>query len=137
MKLVIKVTVQNLNTAVVGYFCDQDDVVEIESDGKVRAKAPGTAIVVLCANNDIYEQYTLNIVEPESDLLVNRENIYGITKHNYDKTPKDKIIELGVNVDVLTANKDLYLIPLSICGFTILVAFSIFVVKKFANKKSQ
>mgnify|MGYP006992115068 CR=1 FL=1 len=39
------------------------------------------------------------------------------------------------NVEMLTANKDLYLIPLAICGFTALVAGSTALIKFAVNKK--
>lgn len=117
-------------TAVVGYFCDQDDIVEIQDGGKIQAKAPGTATVVLCANDDIYEQYTINVVEQESVFMVNNENVYEITKPHYEQTFKDRLITLGVNIDALIVNKDLYVIPLAIVGFTLLVAGSIMLVKK-------
>ena len=127
--------------AVVGYFCDDDGIVEISDGGTITATAEGTATVVVCANNDIYKHCTFNISTPTTSVthqsaeLGNEIVGQPATTQPKEKSADQKLLEMGINVEMLTANKDLYLIPLAICGFTALVAGSTALIKYAVNKK--
>lgn len=54
--------------AVVGYFCDEENIVEISSGGKITAIGSGKATVVVCANNDLYSQYDFTVTGIQSEV---------------------------------------------------------------------
>lgn len=127
--------------AVVGYFCDDDGIIEISDGGVITATSEGTATVVVCANNDIYKHCTFTVTSPTTQVTHQSDELDQVvvgelaTKAQQEKSANQKLLEMGVNVEKLTANKDLYLIPLAICGFTAIVAGSIALIKLAVNKK--
>lgn len=58
VKLDYSVEPSNTN-AVVGYFCDQEGIIDIGANGEITAIGNGTATVVVCANDDLYAQCDL------------------------------------------------------------------------------
>lgn len=126
--------------SVVGYFCDEEGIIEIGSNGDIKAVGPGTATVVVCANNDLYKQ---------CDFTVN-EAVAAVTKHTSDKSAVTKkennidsamaenaqsvLMEMGVNIEALSKNKTVYVIPATIVAATAVISLFIYAVKRIKEK---
>lgn len=60
--------------AVVGYFCDEEGVVEIGEGGNITAVGKGTATVVVCANDELYSQCDFTVTDVSRDVTVHSDS---------------------------------------------------------------
>ena len=132
--------------AVVEYFCDEEDIIDLSADGTVKGVGEGTATVVVCANDEIYRQCDFNVTQVSRDVTQKSKDDMSIVETNYAHSPKttqdDKSIqsrlrELGVNFNQLNAHKDDYIYPLAIIGVTAVISLCIVGVKKIAKKRKR
>lgn len=65
--------------AVVGYFCDEEGVIEIGEGGNITAIGKGTATVVVCANDSIYSQYDFTVTDVSRDVTIQSKEQEEIT----------------------------------------------------------
>ncbi|MGN1123833.1 MAG: hypothetical protein ACI4RR_05770, partial [Eubacterium sp.] len=124
--------------AVVGYFCDEEGIIEIGQNGDIKAIGEGTATVVVCANNDLYAQCDFTVGEAVAQVTTIKEGttrkVVGTVENDVVTTEinaQSALTRMGVNVNALMQNKELYIIPLSIVGFTFIVSVLILIIKKF------
>ena len=134
--------------AVVGYFCDEENIIDIKNGGVITAVGEGIATVVVCANDEIYRQCDFTVSSVSSK----------VTKHTPDgiddeitlptelneKNFEQILSGIGINTQKLKAHLDFYIIPVCILGFTAVVCLLILAVKTVARsirkrkeKKSQ
>lgn len=132
--------------AVVEYFCDEEDIIDLSADGTVKGVGEGTATVVVCANDEIYRQCDFNVTQVSRDVTQKSKDDMSIVETNYAHSPKttqddkslhSKLRELGVNFNQLNAHKDDYIYPLSIIGVTVVVSLCIAGIKKIAKRRKN
>lgn len=126
--------------AVVGYFCDEEGIIEIGDGGKIKAIGSGTATVVVCANNELYKQCDFTVTEAVGNVTTHQgkeRNVVGTTKAEIVTTQKSVqsvLTNMGVNVNVLSQNKQLYIIPLTIAAVTFFISVFLAVIKKVKHR---
>lgn len=136
-------TLEPLNsTAVIGYFCDEEGIIQIENGGEIKAIGEGTATVVVCANDEIYRQCDFTVSSTSTDVTRQKTaNDYveelTTSTHNIEKTKEQKLNEIGINVQRLKNNDEYYYIPLAICGATVVMGLLAFVIRKAVKKKED
>ena len=136
-------TLEPLNsTAVIGYFCDEEGIIQIENGGEIKAIGEGTATVVVCANDEIYRQCDFTVSSTSTDVTRQKTaNDYveelTTSTHNIEKTKEQKLNEIGINVQRLKNNDEYYYIPLAICGATVAMGLLAFVIRKAVKKKED
>lgn len=142
VKLDYSVEPSNTN-AVVGYFCDQEGIIDIGTNGEITAIGNGTATVVVCANDDLYAQCDFVVTDAvgevttvggsndESRKVVDTRIDVSTTQANAQSV----LTRLGVNVNMLSQNKQLYIVPASIAGVTVFISIFIAITKKIKKKK--
>lgn len=142
VKLDYSVEPSNTN-AVVGYFCDQEGIIDIDANGEITAIGNGTATVVVCANDDLYAQCDFVVTDAvgevttvggsneESRKVVDTRIDVSTTQANAQSV----LTRLGVNVNMLSQNKQLYIVPASIAGVTAFISIFIAITKKIKKKK--
>ena len=142
VKLDYSVEPSNTN-AVVGYFCDQEGIIDIGVNGEITAIGNGTATVVVCANDDLYAQCDFVVTDAvgevttvggsneESRKVVDTRIDVSTTQANAQSV----LTRLGVNVNMLSKNKQLYIVPASIAGVTVFISIFIAITKKIKKKK--
>lgn len=126
--------------AVVGYFCDEEDVIEIGTDGNIKAIGTGTATVVVCANNELYKQCDFNVSEPVAEVT---RHAAEQTKPQSDSSATDEtnkntesmLMEMGINIEALSQNSQLYIIPVSIAAGTLIICVFVAIVKRIKKSK--
>lgn len=126
--------------AVVGYFCDEEDVIEIGTDGNIKAIGTGTATVVVCANNELYKQCDFNVSEPVAEVT---RHAAEQTKPQSDSSATDEtnkntesmLMEMGINIEALSQNSQLYIIPVSIVAGTLIICVFVAIVKRIKKSK--
>lgn len=129
-------------TAVVGYFCDEEGIIQIEKGGEIKAIGEGTATVVVCANDEIYRQCDFTVSSTSVDVTRQKTaNDYveelTTSTQSIEKTNEQKLNEIGINVQKLKNNDEYYYIPLAIGGATVVIGFLAFVIRKAVNKKKE
>ncbi len=137
-------SVEPSNTkAVVGYFCDQEGIIDIGAGGEITALGNGTATVVVCANDDLYAQCdfvvtdavgevtTMNSADNENRRVVDTRIDVSTTEANVQSV----LTRLGVNVNMLSQNRQLYIVPASIVGVTAFISIFIAITKRIKKKK--
>ena len=142
VKLDYSVEPSNTN-AVVGYFCDQEGIIDIGANGEITAIGNGTATVVVCANDDLYAQCDFVVTDAvgevttvggsneESRKVVDTRIDVSTTQANAQSV----LTRLGVNVNMLSQNKQLYIVPASIAGVTVFISIFIAITKRIKKKK--
>lgn len=136
-------TLEPLNsTAVIGYFCDEEGIIQIENGGEIKAIGEGTATVVVCANDEIYRQCDFTVSSASTDVTRQKTaNDYveelTTSTHSIEKTKEQKLNEIGINVQRLKNNDEYYYIPLAICGATVVMGLLAFVIRKAVKKKED
>lgn len=130
------------STAVIGYFCDEEGIIQIENGGEIKAIGEGTATVVVCANDEIYRQCDFTVSSTSTDVTRQKTaNDYveelTTSTHNIEKTKEQKLNEIGINVQRLKNNDEYYYIPLAICGATVAMGLLAFVIRKAVKKKED
>ena len=139
VKLEYSVEPSDVN-AVVGYFCDQEGIIEIGAGGEIKAIGTGTATVVVCANDDLYAQCDFNVTDAVGEVSTmenNEERKVVATRIDVSTTQanaQSMLTRLGVNVNMLAKNKQLYIVPISIAGVTAFVSIFIALIKKSKKK---
>ena len=142
VKLDYSVEPSNTN-AVVDYFCDQEGIIDIGANGEITAIGNGTATVVVCANDDLYAQCDFVVTDAvgevttvggsneESRKVVDTRIDVSTTRTNVQSV----LTRLGVNVNMLSQNKQLYIVPASIAGVTVFISIFIAITKKIKKKR--
>jgi hypothetical protein len=142
VKLDYSVEPSNTN-AVVGYFCDQEGIIDIGANSEITAIGNGTATVVVCANDDLYAQCDFVVTDAvgevttvggsneESRKVVDTRIDVSTTRANAQSV----LTRLGVNVNMLSQNKQLYIVPASIAGVTVFISIFIAITKKIKKKR--
>lgn len=126
--------------AVVGYFCDEEGIIEIGNGGKIKAIGSGTATVVVCANNELYKQCDFTVTEAVGEVTTHKSKerkVVATTKAEIVTTQKSVqsvLTNMGVNVNKLSQHKQYYIIPLTIIVVTFCISAFVAVVRK-AKKK--
>ena len=97
--------------AVVGYFCDDEGIIEIGTGGNIKAIGTGKATVVVCANDDLYAQCDFEVTEAVGDVTLVAENtsrkVVGTAVSEMTTQPQDTqsfLTKLGINVNQLSQN---------------------------------
>lgn len=126
VKLNYSVEPSNVST-VVGYFCDEEGIIEIDTDGDIKAIGSGTATVVVCANNELYKQCDFTVTEAVAEVTtreVNERKVVGTTQQiiTTEKNVQNVLTKMGVNVDALSQHKRLYIVPAAIVGLTLIIS---------------
>ena len=128
--------------AVVGYFCDEENVIELSKGGLITATGEGTATVVVCANDEIYKQCDFTVTEATGDVTrqyTNRIIVQDSTTQGLsaNKSKSQLLNDWGSNIDKLASHKDNYKIPLCIVGATAFVSAMIWLVKAVKKKTDR
>ncbi|MBQ7741036.1 MAG: CHAP domain-containing protein [Eubacterium sp.] len=131
-------------SAVVDYYCDEENIIEIKEDGTITATGEGTATVVVCANDEIYKQWDFTVSDATSNVtkhtpdevntvpVDNGLDYYETTKMTPKKANIQKLNQIGVDVEKLESHQNHYIIPVSIISATAAVALSIIAIKRIA-----
>lgn len=126
--------------AVVGYFCDEEGIIEIGSDGDIKAIGSGTATVVVCANNDLYKQCDFTVTEAVGEVTTyeaSERKVVGTTQAQIvttERNVQNVLSNMGVNINLLSENKQLYIIPITIIGITFFISIFVLIAKKIKKK---
>lgn len=126
--------------AVVGYFCDEEDIIEIGTDGEIKAIGTGTATVVVCANNELYKQCDFNVSEPVAEVTrhassqTEPQSDFSATDKT-NKNTESMLMEMGINIDALNQNSQLYIIPAAIAAGTLIISVFVIIVKRIKKSK--
>lgn len=123
--------------AVVGYFCDEENIIDIEQGGVIKATGEGVATVVVCANDEIYRQLDFTVSSVSSKVtkhtpdtpLDTFEPSTGLSKKSFSQ----KLMSIGINAEKLKAHIRYLIIPAYIIGITLIVSLAIIFVKAIAN----
>ncbi|MDE5984342.1 MAG: CHAP domain-containing protein [Eubacterium sp.] len=126
VKLNYSVEPSNIS-AVVGYFCDEEGIIELDADGDIKAIGAGTATVVVCANNELYKQCDFTVTEAVAEVTtreVSERKVVGTTQQTIttEKNVQSVLTKMGVNVEMLSQNKQFYIIPAAIAGLTFIIS---------------
>lgn len=128
--------------AVVGYFCDQEGIIELGAGGDIKAVGEGTATVVVCANDTLYKQADFTVTKAVGNVTKVHEGTTGrkvvgkadITVVTTERTAEAVLSRMGVNIDALSQNTHIYIIPLSIIGVTFVISLFAFSARKIKDK---
>ena len=126
----------NSSSAVVGYFCDEENIIEISDTGMITATGEGTATVVVCANDEIYRQCDFTVTSVSAQVTKQSPDVISTIPYigaDVTKSKSQKLGELGINVERLVSHKNYYVIPLCIIGTTGVVTLCILAVKAIAD----
>lgn len=122
--------------AVVGYFCDEEGIIQIDNGGYITAIGSGNATVVVCVNDELYSQCNFNVIDAVAEVTTLSNNttrkIVGTVENKNEDTKNIKSIltNIGVNVAALSQNRKQYIIPISIVSATIVICIIISISKK-------
>ena len=121
--------------AVVGYFCDEENVIEISQGGVITATGEGKATVVVCANDEIYRQCDFTVTEASAKVTRHTPNIIepDTTEPLRDKTLNQKLSDIGINAEKLMQHAENFIYPAAIIGATAVLAGIIGIVKTIAS----
>ena len=124
------------SVAVVGYFCDEENIIEISDTGMITGTGEGTATVVVCANDEIYRQCDFTVTAVSSEVTTHSPKVVNTIPYIGSDAPKTfegKLNDLGINVNKLKSHSNYYIIPLSIIGTTGVVTLCIIAVKAVSS----
>ena len=93
VKLDYSVEPSNTN-AVVGYFCDQEGIIDIGANGEITAIGNGTATVVVCANDDLYAQCDFIVTDAVGE----------VTTVGGSNEESRKVVDTRIDVSTTQAN---------------------------------
>lgn len=124
-------------SAVVGYFCDEENIIEISDGGVITATGEGTATVVVCANDEIYRQCDF-VVSPNTADVTRKTPVeanahFATEAEEIVKSREQQLAEIGINSEKLLSHKKDYVVPLCIIGATAFLSLSILAVKALAK----
>lgn len=126
--------------AVVGYFCDEEGIIEIGNNGDIKAIGSGTATVVVCANNELYKQCDFTVTEAVAQVTtkqVKERKVVGTTQTEIVTTEKNVqtvLTHMGMNINELSQNRQLYIIPLTIIAVTFFISVFVALAKRVKQK---
>ncbi len=128
--------------AVVGYFCDEEGIIELGHNGNIKAVGKGTATVVVCANNELYSQCNFTISEAEAAVTTqspqtSQRKIVGTALKEISTEKRNMqsiLMSVGINVPALLKNRQLYIIPTAIACITLALSLFVQIVKGTKNK---
>lgn len=129
--------------AVVGYFCDEENIIEIGDGGKITAIGEGTATVVVCANDEIYRQVDFHVTAESVSVTKHtgdnyfEDSVTELTTVDTERTIDQRLLEVGVNTEKLKSHKDNYIYPLGIVGSTALISVIVVLIRKAVIKKKN
>lgn len=126
-------------SAVVGYFCDEENIIELSQGGLIKATGEGVATVVVCANDEIYRQLDFTVTQATGDVThqyTNRIVVQGATTEavSANKSTNQLLNDWGINIEKLAAHKNDYIIPVGIIGATAFVSIMILSVKAIRRR---
>ncbi len=129
--------------AVVGYFCDEEGIIEIGSHGEIKAIGEGRATVVVCANDDLYSQKDFVVTKAKSKVTTqtpqeSTRKIVGTAHQEVSATEKNfqsQMTKIGININALSKNPQLYIIPAAIISGTFIICIFIGITKLIKNRK--
>ncbi len=128
-------------SAVVGYFCDEEGIIDISSNGEITALGSGTATVVVCANNELYSQCDFTVTDAVAQVTTTVKSADDMTGNGSDSITKKSIentlTNLGVNVNALSSNKQLFIIPITIIGATAIISVFVAITKKIKSNRKH
>ncbi len=123
--------------AVVGYFCDEENIIDISQGGVITATGEGVATVVVCANDEIYRQVDFNVSSVSSKVTTHTPDTpldtFEPTTKLSEQTLKQKFMGLGINVDKLMNHVKYYIIPAYILGLTAAISLFILAIKAISK----
>ena len=123
--------------AVVGYFCDEENVIDISRGGVITATGEGVATVVVCANDEIYRQCDFTVSSVSSQVTKHtpdsEEDIFIPSTELSEKSLNQRLGEIGINVNKLKEHSNYYIIPAYIIGLTAIISLAIIAVKAIAK----
>ncbi|MBE6720547.1 MAG: CHAP domain-containing protein [Ruminococcaceae bacterium] len=121
--------------AVVGYFCDEEGVIEIGEGGVITATGEGTATVVVCANDEIYRQCSYTVTEASACVTQHSPDRIEVETSGglNDKSLNQKLTDIGINADNLKSHAQYFIYPAAIMGATAVIALLITAVKAVAR----
>lgn len=123
-------------SAVVGYFCDEENIIDISANGLITATGEGTATVVVCANDEIYRQCDFKVTQTSAEVTTqSATELKTIPYIGADKanSKERKLNAMGINTEKLISHKNYYTIPLSIIATTFVIVLLILLLKKIAE----
>ncbi len=139
-------SLQPANTkAVVGYFCDEENIIEISNGGVITAVGEGVATVVVCANDEIYSQCDFTVTQPSGAVTKygkNNELVLAVQNESTTlklskKTNEQILSDIGINMKMLQNNKQYYIMPLAVLCSTLVLSGLIALIKHIAAKKRK
>lgn len=116
-------------SAVVGYFCDEEGVIEISDTGVITATGEGTATVVVCANDTIYRQCDFTVSAAQAQVTRHTPQTVETTQGTV-KSKKQRLSELGINVEKLKAHFGYYKYPFALICTTAAAVLIISLIKR-------
>lgn len=122
--------------AVIGYFCDEEGIIQIDAGGDITAIGSGTATVVVCANDELYSQCSFTVTDAVAEVttLISdtpRQVVGKVeTKEEPTRNIKSTLAAMGVNFHALEQNSELYFVPLGIITGTALICVFVLIRKK-------
>ena len=119
----------------VGYFCDEENIIDISQGGVITATGEGTATVVVCANDEIYRQCDFVVKDNTAEVTHKtpvENNIHNTTQGRFIKSAEQKLGEIGINTEKLISHKNSFLTPVCIIGATAFLSLAILAVKAAA-----
>ncbi|MBR3737738.1 MAG: CHAP domain-containing protein [Eubacterium sp.] len=124
-------------SAVVGYFCDEENIIEIKKGGVIKATGEGVATVVVCANDEIYRQVDFTVASVSSKVTKHTpdnpiESFKGETQIS-EKSFQQTLGAMGINVEKLKSHLEFFIIPAYIIGLTLFLSLLILAIKAIAN----
>lgn len=127
--------------AVIGYFCDQEGIIEINSGGDIKAVGEGTATVVVCANDELYSQCDFTVTKAVAAVTTTESptrNVVGkVQQSTTERNLKNILFDRGIDLSMLSGNKGVLVVPGVILGGTAIICIFVGVVKKIKGRKSR
>lgn len=123
--------------AVVEYFCDEEGVIDISANGNITAVGKGNATVVVCANNDIYNQCSVTVSEAVGAVTVlspETTTADFTDEADTENTESTRIFtKSGINLNLLINNRQLPVTVISV----IAAVLSVVIIVKAAKKRKK
>ena len=124
--------------AVIGYFCDEENIIEIKKGGVIKATGEGVATVVVCANDEIYRQVDFTVEAVSSNVTkhtpVNPLDSFEDESALSEKTPEQTLGAIGINLQKLKEHLKYYIIPAYIIALTFILSLIILAIKAIAKR---
>ena len=132
--------------AVVGFFCDQEGIIELGAGGDIKAIGEGTATVVVCANDTLYQQADFTVTKAVANVTKVHEvettrkvvgKVDDLTVVTTARTAEAVLSRMGINITALSENTGVYIIPLSIIGVTFAISLFAFFARKIRDRLAE